>query len=959
MLGNFLIASLGLGGSEISAYAAKSKLLAVVDGGSTLKFVNLANPSAPDELTDLAVDLGSEAQSVAVYGNLVAVAVSATNRTDAGTVMFFRIVNDRMGYRVLPVGVVTVGSLPDSIAFNSDGSKLLVANEGEPSDDYSFDPEGSLSVIDVDYDPTTKDYSFTNTSITFSGLTETDLPEGVRISGPEGTTVAQDLEPEFVSIIGNTAYVSLQENNAIAIVDLTDNSYKILSAGSVDFSSLPVDFDDEDGGFKPVFASVTGLNMPDGLAAFSSAERTYFISANEGDAREYGDYADDERAEDLSIEIPQNSRLKLLIDQTTPGNPVALGSRSITIFDADGNPIWNSGNQLQDLAVQAGVYDDSRSDDKGVEPEGVTVGIVGGRTFAFVGLERTTSSMVAIYDVTDPAQAFNVGYRVMSDSISPEGLAFIPAGRSPNREPLLVVSNEVSGTIDILDLMPNAGDYTQSMLKDVGGDATELSVTPLLTIGEAVGKQDFIPTGIPDGMGAYENHDGTYTLLINSELSSSLGYPYQLANGTELTGARVTSLVIDKDTDDDASNGFQSAVLRGGLAYRRIIGRDGRLVDSAADLAGGLNRLCSANLIEANRYGKGKGFENRTYLLGEETDNGTFYALDVDRQTLWAAPSLGRGSWESATLLDTGRKDKVAVLLADDKTDAPLYLWVGNKKSCGNFLDRNGLQDGTLYAWSACNPMLRDPSDFNGSRLIQSMPQAAGHWVALGQGQEIATLTDVQLRERAFRRGAFHFSRPEDLDVNPLNGRQAVIASTGSDSIFDGADTYGDTYVLNVRFNGKGNPSRSNLRLVYDGDAQANPQAGLRSPDNLTWSADGQVYVQEDRAIDAGPGTGQFGDQEASIWKLDPLTGQVSRWAQIDRSAVPSEYGMTDPAPTDVGNWESSGIIDVSRLYGASAGSYFMANVQAHSLLDGLVQSYGLVQGGQVSLIQATQTGLI
>jgi DNA-binding beta-propeller fold protein YncE len=190
--------------------------------------------------------------------------------------MFFRIVNGRMGYRVLPVGVATVGSLPDSTAFNSDGSKLLVANEAEPSDDYSFDPEGSLSVIDVDYDPTTKDYSFTKTSITFSGLTETDLPEGVRISGPEGTTVAQDLEPEYVSIIGNTAYVSLQENNAIAIVDLTDNRYKIVSAGSVDFSSLPVDFDDEDGGFKPVFASVTGLNMPDGLVAFSSAERTYF-----------------------------------------------------------------------------------------------------------------------------------------------------------------------------------------------------------------------------------------------------------------------------------------------------------------------------------------------------------------------------------------------------------------------------------------------------------------------------------------------------------------------------------------------------------------------------------------------------------------------------------------------------------------------------------------------------------
>jgi hypothetical protein len=130
----------------------------------------------------------------------------------------------------------------------------------------------------------------------------------------------------------------------------------------------------------------------------------------------------------------------------------------------------------------------------------------------------------------------------------------------------------------------------------------------------------------------------------------------------------------------------------------------------------------------------------------------------------------------------------------------------------------------------------------------------------------------------------------------------------------------------------------------------------IRNPDNLTWSQDGSIYVQEDRSVAAG----YFAEQEASIWKVstsvkDPVTGQAQadRWLQIDRTAVPTIYGQTDPNPSDYGNWESSGIIDVSSIYGETAGSMFLADVQAHNLVNGNLAGNGyLVQGGQLNLIQ-------
>ena len=211
-----------------------------------------------------------------------------------------------------------------------------------------------------------------------------------------------------------------------------------------------------------------------------------------------------------------------------------------------------------------------------------------------------------------------------------------------------------------------------------------------------------------------------------------------------------------------------------------------------------------------------------------------------------------------------------------------------------------------------------------------------------------------------------------------------MFATTGN-SAFGGADTFGNLITLDLSdaFNRRGLISSSNgtdLTVIYDGDRQiaawdaafgitkngvidANEQAAfgatiIRNPDGLTWSEDGFIYVQEDRSVAAG----YFAQQEASVWKVDAsatdsVTGQAlsERWLQIDRTAVPTPYGQTDPRTTDYGNWESSGIIDVSAIYGEAAGSMFLADVQAHSLTNGNIGGNGyLVQGGQLNLILNT-----
>jgi sugar lactone lactonase YvrE len=972
-------------------------------GGSSLQISRSTNPAATAPALQQRLSYGNAittvspnttlpngatwvSQAVASYGSLVAVSLSPSDygtQGGRGVVRFYRMAVDGS---LAFLQDVTVGYLPDSIAFNSSGTQLVVANEGEPTANYTIagvpvDRPGSIGIIDI-RNPTAA-ASFTYTDLGFGGLS---LPAGIRISGKPGlSTQATDIEPEYVSINGNFAYVTLQENNGVAKVNLrTRTIERVFDLGSVDFSTQLVDISDRDGTgntplIKPVFGNnVRGLRMADAIAAFTltnpgsfASGKDYFITANEGDGRDYTGFNDEERR-NTGI----SSRLKTLKEMTTTPY-TAFGSRSASLFDASsGALLWDSGNTFQTLAIAAGIYDDTRSDDKGAEPEGVVVTKLAGRTYAIVGLERTTKSMLVVFDVSNPAAVAYVSSVVLPTSLSPEGLTVLEANRSPSGRPLLVVSNEVSNTLDYVDLTDlvkttgaiSAGAFTATMLKDVaGGD--NLQISSLITNGEVTnglqaGSSVFTPVGIFDGLGAYDNLDGTYSLLVNHELGNSNGYQYQVqvkagsaaATTQTVTGARISRFVVAKDIDGNTANGYQSRVLAGGLAYDQVISPN-----ASFSLGSGINRFCSANLVPAGQYG-GRGFVDSLYLAGEETSNGRFFALDPSSSKLYHVPAFGLGGWESASAVDTGNANTVAVLLFDDTSGTPnyLYLWVGSKSAgSSDLLERNGLaaNSGSLYAWKA-DAIANIPA---GVASVALNTAISGGWVSLGSGSQIAALTTAAaLRSLASSAGAMQFTRIEDGDVNPSTGKQVAFTTTGG----SGADLYGNTQILDLAssFATDGllaSGANTSLRVVADADRLTGTarQGGIRNPDGLAWSANGSLYVQEDRSLLNGTDDGRFGSQEASIWKVDSITGDAVRWAQIDRSAVPTAFGQSDSAPTDIGNWESSGILDVSSLYGAAAGSYFLSDVQAHSLTNGnIVGPQYLSEGGQINLIQVVPT---
>jgi serralysin len=509
------------------------------------------------------------------------------------------------------------------------------------------------------------------------------------------------------------------------------------------------------------------------------------------------------------------------------------------------------------------------------------------------------------------------------------------------------------------------------------------TVDPIITVGDKVG--NYALPGILDGIGAFALNDTTVRVFVVSELANTVGYKYKLKNGLELPGARAQYVDIDKRT---------LQVTDAGLAYDTIINREGKEVKAATDLDfGGINRFCSAALFEAHQFGAGNGLTDRIFFSGEETLGGTQFALDIKNNTLHAVPWFGRAGWENITEINTGTTDKVAFIIGDDNT-APLTMYVGEKnaKKDGSFLDRNGLAQGKLYAWVADDPTsatdLIETSavDFKGTNsstkgkfveIAYYDPSKKGTAVD-GPDTDTTIQNDLgydaqgfatyaQQNKLATDAKAFFFNRVEDVSTNPKDGTQVVAAITGVDGT---ANVFGTTIKIDIDFNDitKGDIT-GKVDILYDGNDADKKDLGLRSPDNLDWADDGKIYINEDRAISAALFAGT-GKAEASIFRLDPSATDPSktltRIAQIDRSAIPA--GQTDINPTDVGNWETSGILDVSNLFGNKPGEVFLFDVQAHSLRGGSVISAtnvdgngdgtktdaeNLVEGGQLSFLIA------
>lgn len=518
----------GLGTASAETVATQGNLLFVTNSANnSLDIVDITNPGARKRV-DLA-PFGAGPNSVAVRAGLVAVAVEASPKTNPGKVIFFDVTGKFLN-------AVTVGALPDMLTFSPNGRWLLVANEGEPNSynqPDSVDPEGSVSVINVRgrierlSQRDVKTARFTK-DVEIKGQDDDDKGKdkrhpGLRVFGPNAS-LAQDLEPEYITVDGEskTAYVTLQEANAIAILDISDAEFEeIIPLGSKDHSLAgnALDASDRDGGGNngriniqnwPIF----GLYTPDAIASFKAGDETYLITANEGDSRDYppgfseeirvgaAGYVLDPTAFPNAAALKANAALGRLTVTNQNGDTdgdgdfdkiYTFGARSFTIWNDEGKQVFDSGDQLEQItsAVLPAAFNsdgptspssfDTRSDNKGPEPEGVAVGKVEGRTLAFVGLERIGGVM--IYDVSNPkAPSFvqyanNADYFAGTGDRGPEVVVFVPAERSPSGKARFLVANEISGTITIYEVGAVGEAGTLTLLHNNDGESALLPLT--------------------------------------------------------------------------------------------------------------------------------------------------------------------------------------------------------------------------------------------------------------------------------------------------------------------------------------------------------------------------------------------------------------------------------------------------------------------------------------------------
>ena len=521
---------------EIVAYNQATEWAYAINGQSgKLAAIPLAGLTAGahvEALTGTEIDVKAlvEAEdSTFQYGDMTSVAISPDSTTlaaalqaqgsnDAGRVALFTCEED--GTLTLEA-LVETGAQPDMVTFAGDGV-VLTADEGEPREGYGeniADPKGSVTVVDVEaQESTVVDFS------AFDSQRDQLAEDGIVLK--KGSAPSVDLEPEYIAVSGGKAYVTLQENNAIAVLDIESQAFEgVYSAGFEDHSTTAIDLDKKDDAYDPqTYESLLGIRMPDGIAAFTVEGTTYLVTANEGDAREWGDedqgtfyLSEDER--DFGEEgvtsptgaiTAENSGLEGKVvffktedfDGLDPEKDYVFGGRSFTVFQATENgleEVFTSGDDFEALTAQYvpeyfnasndnAVLDD-RSGKKGPEAESVTVGTVDGKTYAFVALERTGGVMV--YDVTDPEAITFVNYVntrdfgttvegseeyedgeldkwVTGGDVAPEGLLFLDAASSPNGEPLLLAACEVSGTVAVYQL--GSEDLTVLPFTDVDSD---------------------------------------------------------------------------------------------------------------------------------------------------------------------------------------------------------------------------------------------------------------------------------------------------------------------------------------------------------------------------------------------------------------------------------------------------------------------------------------------------------
>jgi len=480
----------GVSAAEIPAYSPTKQRLYVTNNATTsIMVLDIANPAGITKITDIQLNAWGAPNSVAVYNNYVAVAVEAFTKTNPGNVVIFDLDGNYLKH-------FQVGALPDMLTFTHDGKKILVCNEGEPNNSYTIDPEGSVSIIDL----TNGLDNATVTTATFQQYNGSEgylRSIGIRIFGP-GASAAQDFEPEYLTISPDNvfAYVVLQENNALATLHIPTATFISVKPLGYKDHMLPgngLDASDRDNIINIANWPVKGMYQPDGIASYVVDGKLYLVTANEGDARDYAGFAEEARVNSMNLDpvafpnaatLKQNANLGRLTVTTATGDHngdglfeelFVYGARSFSIWDSNLNLIFDSGDEMERIVSQlvptyfnvsnADKTFDSRSDNKGPEPEDVKIANIRGEFYAFIVLERQGGIMV--YNISDPYNPKFVTWQNNRDynaahpsnptpaqiaaigDLGPEGLVHIPADVSPNGYDLVVITNEVSGSVTI------------------------------------------------------------------------------------------------------------------------------------------------------------------------------------------------------------------------------------------------------------------------------------------------------------------------------------------------------------------------------------------------------------------------------------------------------------------------------------------------------------------------------
>ena len=477
------------GATEIVDFdSGSSKIFFTNAKANTLTALDASKPSSLTKAFDISLsNYGGGVNSVSIHNGLVAVAMEALVKTDSGSVVFF----DTDGKWLKSV---KVGALPDMLTFSPNGKKLIIANEGEPNDAYSIDPEGSISIIDVSggvQNATVKHINFQSLNSKLKEL----VAAGIRIFGPKAS-VAQDLEPEYVTVSADSklAYASLQENNAMAIIDIENAKLlKLVPLGYKNHNLPGNGFDASNTSGKidiknhPVF----GMYLPDATKTIQIAGKSYIFTANEGDARAYAGFNEEKRMGTMKLDtqafpnastLQSNNELGRLLSSSIMGDLdndgdvdqlYSFGGRSFSIWDANSvEQVFDSGDHIEKLiAAKLPTYFNSnhtdnnsfkgRSDDKGPEPEAIEFATLGNDLFVLIGLERIGG--IIVYEINDPKSPKFVSYfnyrNFMVDPKSPqtgdlgiEDIKFISSDKSPIKKPLVLVGNEVSGTVSLFSI---------------------------------------------------------------------------------------------------------------------------------------------------------------------------------------------------------------------------------------------------------------------------------------------------------------------------------------------------------------------------------------------------------------------------------------------------------------------------------------------------------------------------